>query len=1048
MSENLRERVISHLRTPLEEYNASFKNLLETGREIENSLQHGTEALSEISHRFDNLSATVELEFEGAAVFDQQIKKMKEILEQTITRVDQSLKISNRISEDLQMVAQTFDQIHKEGVQLDDTIKNINTVSESIEVASRNAGITAFHAGKRGRGFEVIAREMTNLVRSSRIPTNLIPDVSKKIIQEVVNLGHDLLGVSKLVFELKQINKEFSDITDELLVLIPGVEANIKTISDSVAEQKALHNHLIKENQKLSQRIDEIYDTARFSAVLEISLGTIFRHINNIRKALLEVKDNSSFAHIYNSLRIALTNTRKSYDKSTETTVIQNVSKIGREFSERPILQFVSETNHLLKITKDIAEELKNWLKTNKLGTDVLSRGKDFYENILKILTSLNLKINSMKTIVYEIDLPLSDLKRIMERSRILGLYAGIESARGGEYAPSLGIVTKEIKSLSQKTAEFVSEIAEIKNEMIKNFQHLSDLLLRSLSDVEQGISFLKSAITSFVENKNLLENLDTLIGEMVESTSKMIEQCNDLGAKFRLIKEEYSKIEKKFPQYFKAAESSSRTSEKILTMLKNYDKDILILKKEYKTIVFRMSVEPITLDPAIKTDARSHEVIEQTFTGLLTFDSTNNLIPAIAEYFTVSKDGTQWDFYLKRNVKFHNGQTLTAKNVLDTIRRIRKGPNFAFIDYIDDMIVVDDYRIRFILKYPYLPFLANLASGVCDVVPDNFNPESPIGAGPFRLIEWNKGKELIFEDFEDFFDGRPPIDQIIVKIIKDDNEAIELFRRGKIDIMQLTSNMIEEFAEDEIVSGSVLSTYYLGINVQMDTPFKDKRVRQALNYTLDREYYCRNILKGQAVPARGIFPPGLSSFNPEIKGYSYNLDRARELMREAGFGSGLNQEYELDIRDSATLIQRAEYLKKCFKKIGINVVINPMPWKEFLEKGYKGKSLLCTKSWLSDNGDPDNFLFPLFHSRSFGSPGNTSFYKNPRVDEMIEKARSEPNIKQRIRLYQKAEQIIVEDAPWVFISHGVESYVKNKRIGGFNVDPFGIIRFRNLWVE
>ncbi len=277
MSENLREKIINRLRAPLEEYNASFRNLLETGRDIENSLQHGTEMLSEIRHRFDNLSATVELEFEGAAVFDQEIKRMKELLEQTITKVDESLKISNRISEDLQMIAQTFDQIHKEGVQLDDIIKDINTVSESIEVASRNAGITAFHAGKKGRGFEVIAREMTNLVRSSRIPTNLIPVVSKKVIREVVSLGHDLLGVSKFVFELKHINKEFSGITDELLELIPGVEANIKSISDSVTEQKALHNHLLEENQKLSRRIDEIYDTARFSAVLELSLGTVFR---------------------------------------------------------------------------------------------------------------------------------------------------------------------------------------------------------------------------------------------------------------------------------------------------------------------------------------------------------------------------------------------------------------------------------------------------------------------------------------------------------------------------------------------------------------------------------------------------------------------------------------------------------------------------------------------------------------------------------------------------------------------------------------------------
>jgi len=1039
-------KVINKLKTPLESYNEQFKNFLEAGRGIEDILQTETELLTEIRKKFDNLSATVELEFEGTSVFDQEIKKTKELLHQGIAKVNESLSMSSQVSEDLNNISRTFEKIHTGGIQLEDIIKNIGIVSDSIEVASRNAGITAFHAGKQGRGFEVIAREMTSLVRSSQKPTKLIPEVSDKIIKGMEELSADLQRIGNIISYLREIANKFTNIVNELIALVPEIESGLKGISESIISQKELHNKLIKDNETLSGRLDDFYNTTQTAAIIEIFLGAFFQHINNIKDDLLNVKDNSSFSRILNSFKIVLTSSSKKEDKTLKGLSIEELERLETESFDRLILQFVSESNHLHQTMESIANEIKNWSKTNSLALDVLLKGTVFYQDIIEILSTLNKKLISIKEMTGGIDNPLHELRRITERSRLLGLYAGIESARGGEYASSLGVVTKEIKDLSQKTTSFINKIGEIEGEMLKDFSQLASLLIKSMSDVEQGIASLRSAIANCEENRKVLENLDSLSQEMIDSTSTMINQCRELGEKFNAFDDNYKIISKDFLRYVNAIHASGDTSSQILNILNQYERDVVILEKKSKTIVFRENTDPIILDPANKTDAMSHQVIEQICTGLLTFDSLNHLIPGVADSFSLSKDGRVWDFTIKKGVKFHDDSTVTSSDVFKSIRRVSQGPNANFIDYVQDIIILDEYRIRFVLKYPYIPFLANLACGVCDITPQNFSADHPISCGPFRFVHWDKGREIFLEVFEDFFDGRAVIDRVIIKIVPDDNEALELFKKGGLSIMSLSASMVKEFPPEEIISGPVLSTQYIGINTVMDTPFSNKKVRQAMNYAIDKEYYAKVLMSDRTIPGHGILPPGIFAYNPKLVCYPYNLRKARDLMDEAGFGSGINDSFVFDIREGEGVMKRAEFIKESVAKIGISLTLNPLSWKTLLEKCYSGKSLLSLRGWISDNGDPDNFLYPNFHSKSFGHSGNISFYSNKEVDEMIEAARAERSRKRRFEMYQKIEQIIVNDAPWIFLGHGVDSYVVSKNIGGFKIDPFGVVRFRNLW--
>lgn len=1045
MGDNIREICITRLKPLLQKYDSNFHNFLNIGQSIDTALQSSFELLAEIRKKFYNLSVTVELVFEGVAVFDTEIKKTHNLLKKSIENFKESLVISEKISFDLNNIAGILKKIHQQIGKLAGVIKDIDLVSESIEVASRNAGITAYHAGGQGRGFEVIAREMTGLVRSAQKPTQTIPTITHELLTEIDELNQDLNKIQDIIGYLKEIADKFISINNELLNLIPHLENSIKEISNTISVQKELHNNLHRESENLPMYLDEIYNITRTTAITEIYLGAFFQHLNNIKNNLITAEEDYNFCCFFNTFSKILENEPQA-EEDFNKFVGGVLKKLDIHSSESFILKFVSEAKHLNEIISQITEKVKSWLKTHRYANETLSSAKVFYQDIKEVINSLNSKSYKLKEFINKIDKPLYELKKITERCRLLGLYAGIESARSGEYASTLDVVTDEIKTLSIKSSEFVASIYVLKDEISKDFKVLISCFIRGLGDVELGQDALNTSFIAVNESNQVLDNLSALCQEMCGSTEQMINQCGLLGEHHRDFESEYNKINEDFIAYNEAIKSERLLTREMAAVVQEFKKDVAFIKPERKEIVFRVIEDPIVFDPAIRTDTISHQVIEQIFTGLYTFDQSNHLIPAIARSFSVSADGLVWDFYLRKGVKFHNGTDVLSADVLNSFNRVKKGPNASFFEYLSDIVIIDPYHIRFILKYPYVPFLANLACGVGDIVPQDLNKEKPIGCGPYRLVSYEKDKEIVLEAFDEFFDGRPPVEQCVIKSVVDDKEALELFKAGEISILNLTSDMLKEFAPDDIVSGPVLSTQYLAINFSKKSPFLDVRVRQAMNYAIDKEYYCRELMREKAIPSHGVYPPGLPGYNNNIIGYPYDLKKARELMKEAGYGGGIPDTFVLDVRAGRDALKRAEFIRDSLSKIGIHLQINQMSWDEFLNKTYSGNSIISLRGWVSDNGDPDNFTYTLFHSQSFGASGNTSFYANEELDKMIESARSEQNPRRRIELYQKIEKTIIDNAIWIFLSHGVDYYAVQKNIKGFVVDPFGLVRFRNLY--
>ncbi len=1046
MQTGLQESIIENIKPVLVSLERTFGELLETGRSIENTLEEDSELLAELRRYFDNLSAAVELEFEGTSVFEQEIARTRTMIEKSLEWVRESSRITGNISEELQSIWQSFDMIHTQGVQLSDTINRISSVAESIEVASRNAGVTAYHSGREGRGFEVIAREMTALVRSVQNPAKIIPGISDDIIKDIVELSHQLLKIGNYISEFKAIDEKFGNIISSFMELIPEVESELKNILGSVETQRKLHHDLTLENEKSLQWRDELFRISRVHAISEMIFEASYRAIDIKKKALFDVEDNDNLTILFRSFQIALDDLINQYQLALEDKGTIEAVRSRTQAAERCVTMLVTEASALLRLVHETAGEVKKWLRTNDQAAQFVQQGIESYKKVSAIIIGIKDQVQQVSDTARGIDQPLCALRRITERSRLLGLYAGIESARSSSYAPALSLVTQEIKTLSDQSAAFVKTIGGISGEMADNFTDLAGIIRDTIADIASGIDALEGALAVLNDNREVLNNLDKLAGEMKESTEKINDYCVDINDLMQRLNGDYERIDRDLVRYNELVDENVASANKAREKSSFQDKDLGIISRTGQTLNYRQPIEPLMLDPAFKTDARSHEVIEQIFIGLMSFDSANHLIPGIAERFTVSGDGLKWDFTMRSNVRFHDGRTISVDDVAASFERVRQGPNAFFIDYVETIAALDNRRVRFTLRYPYLPFLANIACGVCDITKTEFDPERPIGAGPYRFIDWVKGERLDLEYWPEFVFGRVPVDRLAISFIADEKEASARFRAGEIDITPVTPESIGYYLEEELVKGATLSTQYLGINVRQDTPFNNVKVRQAMNHAIDKKFFVENLMKGQSIPANGVFPPGLYAYNPDLRPYDFSLEKARKLMREAGFGGGLPNVYKLDVRDSATSIQRAEYLQKCLANIGIEVSVNPMPWDQFLEHGYKGKSLLCIKSWVSDNGDPDNFVFPLFHSRSFGESGNTSFYGNPRIDEMIEMARSERSLKRRRLIYQEIERSVCNDAPWVFLSHGVDTYAVSPRIKGFSVDPFGINRFRYLW--
>ncbi len=483
--------------------------------------------------------------------------------------------------------------------------------------------------------------------------------------------------------------------------------------------------------------------------------------------------------------------------------------------------------------------------------------------------------------------------------------------------------------------------------------------------------------------------------------------------------------------------------------------------------LYLRLSSDITTLDPAMIVDVAGGAVSAKIFNGLVRFDEDSKTIPDLAESFSISKDGKVYTFKLRKGVRFHNGRELRADDVKYSFERVldpltkssrtwlfdRISGAGEFMDgtapHVQGIKALDEYTVEIEIKEPFGPFLSLLAMPPAYIVPQEeveVNVETkedrkdfsshPIGTGPFKLKEWKRGRELILSANDDYFLKGPKIRGVIYRIIPEELTAIAEFESGNLDVMGVPSTEFRRYSESPRWRGVIqkshgLNTFYLGLNCQKP-PFNDRRVRQALNYAIDRDRILKTILEGRGELASGPIPPVLMENGNRV--YTYNPEKARALLKESGFTNGLEfRIYQAPDQDTVDIM---EVVQQYLKDVGIKAEIVQLEWSAFKEAINNGEADSFWLSWKADYPDPENFLFPVFHSSNWGSAGNRARFKDPDIDRLIEDAQREPEEKKRLYYYSEAGRRVIEEAPWVFFWHKNDYIIHQPWVKGIKSYP------------
>src|SRR5262245_19581827 len=489
---------------------------------------------------------------------------------------------------------------------------------------------------------------------------------------------------------------------------------------------------------------------------------------------------------------------------------------------------------------------------------------------------------------------------------------------------------------------------------------------------------------------------------------------------------------------------------------------------------------EPLTLDPAFLWDIYATTVALQMFDGLVQFDANLNVVPCIAKSWAASRDGLVWTFHLRQGVKFHNGREVHADDFVYTFTRIldpRTASPRAWLfqrvqgaakfrageaERVEGLQALDAYTLQITLSQPYAPFITLLGMAQAKVVPleevqrlgADFG-RRPVGAGPFRFVNWMAGEAITLEAHEAYFEGRPFLDRLHYRIMTNYQSILAEFEKGALEDVDLTQTSPEgtPLSRDprfRFVRKPLLTTAFLWFHTSHG-PLSQREVRQAINHAIDREAMVSTIRQNRYVPARGILPLGMPGYSPDLAGYAYDLSRARQLLAEAGYPEGKDLpplELWTSSKSTAILLEQ-EAIKRELERLGIRVeLFRAENWEQYkTEVLGKRPGAMYRTSWFADFPDPDNFLFSLFHSQSADNYAN---YSNPAVDHLLERARSEGDYLKRIELYLQIEALIVADAPGVNLMYYTGEHLFQPYVQGIELNALGgqYIPMKKIWLD
>ena len=501
-------------------------------------------------------------------------------------------------------------------------------------------------------------------------------------------------------------------------------------------------------------------------------------------------------------------------------------------------------------------------------------------------------------------------------------------------------------------------------------------------------------------------------------------------------------------------------------------------LGAQAKTLVYCSEGSPEGFTPALYTAGTTFDASSrQIFNKLVEFKrGTTEIVPGLAESWDIAEDGLAYTFHLRKGVKFHTTKTFTpgrefnADDVIFSFMRQHdknhpynpiSGGNYEYYnsmsmpDLVKEIVKVDEYTVKFVLNRPEAPMLANLAMDFASIhsaeyadqmmkagTPELFDQEA-VGTGPFQLVAYQKDAVIRYQAHPDYWAGKAPLDNLVFAITPDNSVRYQKLKAGECHVMPYPNPAdLEAMSQDPAVNlmqQEGLNVGYLAYNSKT-APFDKPEVRKALNMAINKEAILDAVFQGAGKVAKNPIPPTIWSYNDAVQDDAYDPDAAKKMLEDAGVKDLSTKIWAMPVQRpyNPNARRMAELIQADWAKVGVNAEIVSYEWGEYLKRSKDetrdGAVLL---GWTGDNGDPDNFLAVLLGCDAVGSSNRAQWGYKP-FDDLIQKAKVVSDPAERTKLYEEAQVVFKEQAPWATIAHSVVFEPVRKEVVDYKIDPFG----------
>jgi len=504
--------------------------------------------------------------------------------------------------------------------------------------------------------------------------------------------------------------------------------------------------------------------------------------------------------------------------------------------------------------------------------------------------------------------------------------------------------------------------------------------------------------------------------------------------------------------------------------------------------LVYCSEASPQSFNPQLVTSGSTFDAARQIYNRLIEFKpGSSHITSSLADKWEISDDGKEYIFYLRENVKFHSTdyfkptRDFNADDVLFSFQRqwkkdhpyhhvsnlgFRYFESMGFNNRIKDIIKLNDHQIKFVLNRPDATFLATLAMDFTSILSAEYaeqllakgQPENidnhPIGTGAFQLVRYQADAFIRYKAHFQYWKGQEELKELVFAITPDPSLRFARLIAGECDLMAkplpIHLKAVINYPFIQVMNEPGSNIAYLAMNTNKK-PFDDPKIREALNYAINKEALIKIVYQNTAVVAKNPIPPNMWSYNRDTPTIPFSLQTAQSLLQQAGYPNGFEMDlWAMPVQRSynPNATKMAELIKQDLEKIGIRTKIISYEFGAFLEKVKKGEHQTALLGWIGDNGDPDNFFSPLLSCNAALSGTNAAFWCDPDFDQLIKQAGMISDIYTRTLLYQKAQEQFSQSKPWVPIAHSRQFILANKRVKNFRLAPTDGVYFSGVTLE